>query len=49
MDIPKYFAQKDELCDHNWILWSRHWKNNFHFVSIIFFYKYLKTFSFVNI
>jgi hypothetical protein len=44
-EIPKYFAQKPDLCDHILILWSQYQKNNFQFVSINFFYKYLKIFS----
>jgi len=43
---PKYFAQKATLCDHILILWSGYQKNNFHFVTIIFFYKNLKVFSY---
>ena len=46
---PKYFSQKQKLCDHILILWSGYQKNNSKFVTIIFFYKYLKTFSFDNI
>jgi hypothetical protein len=46
---PKYFAQKATLCDHILILWCSYQKNNFHFVTIIFFYKYLKKLSFVNV
>jgi len=42
---PKYFAQKAGRCDHNSFLWCGYQKNNFHFVMINFFYKYLKVFS----
>ena len=46
---PKYFAQKAGLCDHNLILWCGYQKNNFKNVTIIFFYKYLKILSCVNV
>ena len=43
------FLKKPKVCDHILILWSGHKYFNANFVTIIFFYKYLKTFSFVNI
>ena len=44
----KHFTPKKYLSQHNLKLWSKHKKNNFHFVTINFFYfykKYLKIFS----
>jgi len=44
----KHFTPKKYLSLHNLKLWSKHKKNNFHFVTINFFYfykKYLKIFS----
>ena len=43
------FLKKPKVCDHILTLCSGHRKNNAKFVTIIFFSKYLKTFSFVNI
>jgi hypothetical protein len=49
IEIAKYFAQKATLCDHILKLTSGYQKNNFKNVTIIFFYKYFKIVSFVNI
>ncbi len=37
--------QKNRICDDKKILSSGYKKNNFHFVTINFFYKHLKRFS----
>ena len=40
--IFKKVFKKNRICDDKKILSSGDKKNNFHFVTIIFFYKYLK-------
>ena len=49
MSIFRFFkndVEKNQFCDDKKILCSGDQKNNFQFVTINFFYKYLKTFSF---
>ena len=40
-EMSKYFPEKMQRCDHNWNLRSPDQKNNFHFVTITFFWKHV--------